>query len=156
MASAFQLIVPFLWSHWQLNMYCTNIVATHNLKLPGSLVLAGVGAMLLDCGSGPFPVSDPGITEGPASSSLLLCRGVCARKEEQQWWHIWRGPHTRTGGSCAILARGCRGNSDFGHIGALCSNRRGSRGPLPLLLKRGVSFTKTFTVKLMNRLIVIA
>lgn len=77
--------------------------------MPGSLVFTGIGAMFLDRGAGPFPVFDPGITEGPACGSLLLCRGGCARKkEQQQWWQlIWHEPHTRTGGSCAILAGSC-------------------------------------------------
>lgn len=41
--------------------------------MPGSLVFTGVGTMFPDRGAGPFPVFDPGITEGPASGSLLLC-----------------------------------------------------------------------------------
>ena len=55
-----------------LRSYCSNAVATHNLKVPDSLVFTGVGTMLLDSGAGPFPVFDPGVTEGTARGSLLL------------------------------------------------------------------------------------
>lgn len=89
--------------------------------------------MFLDGGAGPFPVFDPGLTEGPARGSLLLCRGGCAR-EEERWRQrlIWREPHARVGGSCALLAGRCRGNPDLGEMGALCSNSRGFRRLLPV------------------------
>lgn len=83
--------------------------------------------MFLDGGAGPFPVFDPGLTEGPARGSLLLCRGGCAREKEQQWrWLLQHEPHTRIGGSRALLAGCCRGNPDLGEMGVLCSNSRGS------------------------------